>query len=126
MSWNIIAYLIYSLVTIYTILVIGRHLHSNGIFFIRTVFTDTGTANTVNDLLLLGYYLVNIGYAFITLSSWGSINNFTALVTALSEHIGLIYLLLAILHYNNIYCLRLYAKWNHIDLFTTKTTPNGK
>lgn len=90
MSWNILAYLIYLTVTTYTILVIGKQLHSNGIYFVRKVFVDQPTANTVNNLLLLAYYLVNIGYAFITLSSWEPISDMVMLVFELSKHIGLI------------------------------------
>lgn len=122
MTWNLIGYLIYGLITIYTILVIGKRLHRDGIFFVQKVFPEGETGKIVNNLLLLGYYLVNIGYAFMTISSWQTISGLGALFGALAEHIGLIYLLLAVLHYNNILCLRLYAKWNDIDLFHSKTT----
>lgn len=125
MTWNIAGYLLYLLLSTYTIVFIGKRLHGNGIHFIRKIFTNEETANSVNNLLLLGYYLVNIGYLFMTISYWEPITNFPALLLTLTERIGIIYLLLAVLHYNNILCLYLYAKWNHIDLFTLKNNYHG-
>jgi len=126
MTWNILAYSIYLSLTILTIVIIGRQLHSNGIFYVRKVLPEETTADTVNNILLLAYYLVNIGYSFLTLSNWEPITDVTMLLKALCEHLGFIYLLLALLHYNNILCLRLYAEWRQIDLFNTKNTSNGK
>ena len=120
MSWNIIAYILYLLITIYTIMVVGKQLHRHGEPFVDRVFTDSKVAINVNNLLLLGYYLVNIGYALLTLTSWTPIESWSMLVLELSSHVGLIYLILAVMHYNNILCLRLYARWQKID-FTTPT-----
>lgn len=126
MTWNILAYSLYLLITAYTIFVVGKDLHRNGQPFVDKSFQDEQVAVNVNNVLLLGYYLVNIGYALLTITGWTPIYNWTSLVVELTGHIGLIYLILAILHYNNILCLRLYAHWQGIEFFTQKNQHHGK
>src|SRR5437773_6620768 len=65
MLWTYLAYVAVSLaVTIW----VGRSLHSNGrIFLVENFQGREKLADSVNHLLLVGFYLVNIGFVCLAL-----------------------------------------------------------
>jgi hypothetical protein len=62
-------------------------------------------------MLLIGYYLLNLGYASISISSWPTITSEEMLSAYLSDHIGFIILMLALIHYFNLVWLLLYSRF---------------
>jgi len=111
MNYNILAYLIFGTITIYIILWVGRLFHRNGRIFIFTFFEQQkDLTNTTNNLLLAGYYLFNIGYAILQFNSWGEVSNWSMLISSISVKTGLLVLLLAGLHFNNMLIIYLLAK----------------
>lgn len=49
---------------------VGKNLHRNGrIFFVDSFQKDETKADAVNQLLLVGFYLVNFGLVFLFLST---------------------------------------------------------
>lgn len=105
MNYNIIGYLIYLPITIFITIYVGQQLHKHGYIYVKRAFSDLAIATAINNMLLVGYYLVNIGYAIIGLKNWNIIHSIDQLISDLSTHIGHIILLLAILHYFNIMAL---------------------
>ena len=102
MNYNISAYLIYLALTIFIIVYVGKIFHKNGRIFILALFRhDVAMTDKVNNLLLLAYYLFNIGYAFVTLQHWEKVVNLPALVSSISENMGILIFILAITHYIN-------------------------
>ena len=117
MNYNLIAYGIYALLSIFTIGYVGRVLHRNGRYFVLRVIRDEAFGDFINNGLLAGYYLVNIGYVLFTLSNWQTIAGLSDLVEALGQQTGSLFILLGVLHFFNILSLRLYAHLNKIQLF---------
>ena len=116
MTYNILAYLIYGLLTSITIFYVGKVLHRNGRHYMLRALQDEEMGDFINDGLLVGYYLVNVGYVFITIKFWEAIQNVQQLVEMVSEKTGIILLLLGLLHFFNILALKLYVSLNNIDL----------
>ena len=111
MNYNIISYIIYLPIIAYIMLKVGWLFYKNGEFFLISLLQNNLLlAKNVNSLLLIGYYLVNLGYAVLTISDWETINSFIEMVNTLTHVIGKIMLLLAILHYNNIFWLKYLTK----------------
>ena len=113
MNLNIITYSLYlpiiSLITIKT----GWSLYKNGELFLVALFNnDKAMVERINKILLIGYYLVNLGYAVITISYWESITTEIELINSLTFTLGKLILILAILHYNNIFWLKQLKKTN--------------
>jgi len=117
MTYNLIAYGVYALISVFTIAYIGRVLHRNGRYFVLRIMSDEEFGDFINNGLLVGYYLVNIGYVFFTLSNWKTIENLPDLIEAIGEQTGSLFVLLGVLHFVNILSLRLYAHLNKIQLF---------
>lgn len=107
MSLNVIAYALYLLLTIYIIVVVGQVCYRNGqIFVLALVPEHAALCLVVNRILLTGYYLVNIGYCGITLLNWKVIVSPVDLIATVSYRASVIVLLLAVLHYCNLYIIR--------------------
>lgn len=114
MNSNIIAYLIYIIVTLYIIYWLGRMFHRNGRVFILQLYEgDTEATDTINNILLIAYYLFNIGYAFLKLRTWEKVWSAAQLVSSLSHHLGLLILILAVTHYFNMLLLYFLSKKHH-------------
>jgi len=95
MSYILISYTLYLILTLVLIIWVARKLFSNGKIFLLDIFHgNKELANAVNNLLLVGFYLINIGYAVYTLSIREDILNARALVEGLSVKVGAIILIL--------------------------------
>ena len=111
MTYLVITYLIYIALMVVIIGWAGWHLHHAGRPFIREVFQgELLKADLTNNLLLLGYYLVNIGYSFLVLSRLPAVDSPAEVIGALSSQIGALTGLLALLHYGN---LLVFSVWKH-------------
>ena len=110
MNYNIISYIIYLPIIIYITVIVGWKFYKNGLVYVEGIFKDKKLAQAINKILLIGYYLTNIGYAIMTLKNAHQITNIYQLINELSFRIALIVLMLAGLHYINMMVLSLWNK----------------
>jgi hypothetical protein len=104
MNYIIITYSFYLVITIALTIWVARSLFRNGKVFLIDIFHgNRELADSVNNLLLVGFYLINIGYAVYTLQVTSSITNFQEVIEKLSVKIGLIILILGAMHFFNLY-----------------------
>lgn len=102
MNYNILAYGIFLSTMIFIIVYVGRLFYRNGRVFILALFRgDAVQTDHMNQLLLVAYYLFNIGYAFVELRFWDKIVNVAQLVSSLASNVGLLVFILAVTHYFN-------------------------
>ena len=111
MSYNLIAYSIYLPLMIYITVVVGGRFHKNGKVFIDELIPDDlDFAHRINNLLLIGYYLLNLGYVVVSISYWEDLDTWSTVVSSIASHSGVILLILALMHYNNMLMIFLYAQ----------------
>lgn len=68
MNWIIAAYLSYLVISLALTVWVARTLHRNGRIFLLDSFAGhEKLADSVNQLLVVGFYLVNIGYVTLAL-----------------------------------------------------------
>lgn len=104
MNYIIITYCFYLTITIALTIWVARTLFKNGKVFLVDIFHgNKELADSVNNLLLVGFYLVNIGYAVYTLQVTSSITNFQEVIEKLSLKVGCIILILGGMHFFNLY-----------------------
>lgn len=78
---NTIAYAIYLAITYLITVKVGWRFYRNGRIFILGLLEQNHTlADAINNILLVGYYLVNLGYATVMISSWGTIHSWTEML----------------------------------------------
>lgn len=117
MSYNILAYIIFLTLIIFIIVYVGKYFYSNGRIFIIGLFNGNVTlADHINRLLLIAYYLFNIGYSFLKLRQWERINNVEMLFSSVATNIGALILILALVHYFNMLTIFLFSKSKSISI----------
>ena len=103
-NYNLISYIIYLPITFYITVVVGWILYKKGIVFLNDTFnSNLELASILNRFLLLGYYLLNLGYAAVSIHIFSEINSISQLIEELSKRIGMLIIGLAIMHYFNMY-----------------------
>ncbi len=104
MSNIIITYSFYLIITLCVTVWVARSLFKNGKVFLVDIFHgNKELADSVNNLLVVGFYLINIGYAVYTLRVTDTISNTQGIIESLSFKIGLIILILGGMHFLNLY-----------------------
>lgn len=120
MSFNIIAYSIYLLVTVYVTVVVGYGFHKHGHYLILDLFNGNEPATkAINNMLLVGYYLVNIGYLALSITTWPTLVNWADTIGLLFDRVSIILILLGLLHVNNIVWLHILSKRKKFIEFIT-------
>ncbi len=118
LSLTALGYVIYLGVSIAMTWWVARTLHRNGRVFLVSAFSGDGElADSVNHLLVVGFYLINIGYITLALRlRFGQQLpvNFHEMIEFLSTKVGLVLVVLGALHLLNIYIFeRLRRQSNH-------------
>jgi len=99
----VLTYLIYLLVSIGLTIGVGWALARSGRTFLREVFGgNDGLAEAVNRLLVVGFYLLNLGFVTLTMQTSGNIDGARQGLQLLSVKIGEVLLVLGALHFANL------------------------
>jgi len=103
MNYFILTYVIYLLASIALTVWVAKVLFKNGRIFLVDIFHGNNElADSVNKLLVVGFYLVNIGYMSLALKEYGSIASMQVVVEVLSYKLGWIILILGGMHFINL------------------------
>jgi hypothetical protein len=103
MNLNIIGYIIYLSITALIILKVGKICYTNGnIFVAQLIPNHEDLCLKINQVLLIAYYLSNLGYCAITLVQWNIITTQTQLFETIAIKTSIILFLIGIMHYINI------------------------
>ena len=99
--WTYLAYLTISVaLTVW----VARTLHKNGrIFLVDSFHGNEQLADSINHLLLVGFYLINIGYVTLALKYGDKPTNLQEGLEALSTKVGAVLLILGAMHFFNLY-----------------------
>jgi hypothetical protein len=85
---------------------VGRSLHKNGrIFLVENFQGREALADSVNHLLLVGFYLINIGFVTLALRFGGRPDGLVDSIEYLSTKVGLVILVIGFMHFNNMFVL---------------------
>lgn len=96
-------YFIYIILSVLLTIWVAQTLHKNGRVFLVEVFHgDESLADSVNHLLVVGFYLINLGYISLALKIGYNIETARAGIEALSWKIGLVLLVLGVMHFFNL------------------------
>jgi len=103
MDYTIWSYTIYLLCSVATTIWVGHTLHRNGrIFLIDAFRKNTELADSVNHLLLVGFYLINIGYVTFAVKYGTKPESASEVFEVCSTKVGLVLLVLGVMHFLNL------------------------
>ncbi|VAW98125.1 Integral membrane protein [hydrothermal vent metagenome] len=101
-----ITYLIYLLISIGMTIWVARTLHKNGrIFLVESLRGNESLADSINHLLVVGFYLINIGYVTLALRYGVKPTSMQEAIEFLSTKVGLVLLVLGVMHFFNFYVI---------------------
>jgi hypothetical protein len=106
MDLRFVDYLIYIVASIGLTVWVGDTLYRNGRPFLVNVFKEDGLADSVNHLLVVGFYLVNFGAAAILINTGGTPSTVPDMLKQTVTRIGVVLLVLGFMHFNNLMVLR--------------------
>ena len=120
----ITVYLFYAAASIGLTIWLARTLFKNGEVFLEDVFADNPRmASAVNRLLVVGFYLLNLGYAFITLKAGHEVVTTTAALETLAMKLGSLLLSLGAVHMGNLYLFHRIRRRSQIRLAPPPVLP---
>lgn len=91
---------------------VAQTLSKNGLPFLVDVFSgNKELAHSVNHLLVVGFYLVNLGWVCLALKLGYDISTLRQSIEALSSKVGFVMLLLGVLHFTNIFVFTQLRSW---------------
>ncbi len=105
-----LAYSIHLLISSFITFYVGWRCYVHGIVWLNELLQNEQISLAVNRILLVCYYMVNIGYIIWSLSTWQRIHNPIEMINALGFKIGGITLILSLLHYLNIATILFFSK----------------
>ncbi len=98
------AYLAYLAISIALTVWVARTLYKNGrIFLVDSFLGNEGLADSVNHLLVVGFYLVNLGFVCLALRYGARAVDAQSALEILSTKVGLVLLVLGGMHFFNLY-----------------------
>jgi hypothetical protein len=124
MTWTSGTYLTYLLVSVPLTIWVARTLSRHGRVFLVDVFDDNNDlAEAVNSLLVVGFYLLNLGFVILYLKSDAGVPDLTGLFNALSVKIGVVMLVLGVLHFCNVYVFNAIRRRSRAEALRTPPLP---
>ena len=104
MSVEIMTYLVYLAISIALTVWVAHTLHKNGRIFLVDVFHgNEPLADSVNHLLVVGFYLINVGYIALALKYGDKPTDVKGAVEFLSTKVGLVLVVLGAMHFFNMF-----------------------
>jgi hypothetical protein len=104
MNPTLYTYAAYVAVSVALTIWVARTLHKNGRPFLVDVFAEReDLADSVNHLLVVGFYLINFGYITLALKLAEPVANAVDGIEALSHKIGWVLVVLGAMHFFNLF-----------------------
>lgn len=100
----VITYAAYLLISVGLTVWVAQTLHKNGRAFLMDVFKgNEELAGSVNHLLRVGFYLINLGYISLALKIGVEVVDARESIEALSTKVGYVLVVLGGMHFFNLY-----------------------
>lgn len=101
-----LAYFTYLIVSVVLTIWVGRTLHRSGrVFLVDAFHGNESLADSVNNLLKVGFYLINLGYIALYLQTYNPLQTLRQVIELESAKLGAVALILGLVHFVNILIL---------------------
>ncbi|MBI2678364.1 MAG: hypothetical protein HYX28_06250 [Candidatus Koribacter versatilis] len=115
------SYAFYIMISVALTVWVARTLSQNGILFLVDAFLgNERLAHSVNHLLVVGFYLINIGYVTLALKYGDKPTSLQQAIEFLSTKVGLVLLVLGAMHFLN---LRVFSNMRKRALLRNERPP---
>ena len=100
----VICYVAYLAVSLTATIWVARTLRRNGRSFLIEAFQgNRELADSVNHLLVVGFYLINIGYVTLALRTAAEVATARSAIELVSDKLGFVLIVLGVMHFLNLF-----------------------
>jgi len=111
MDLTVVTYLLYLALAMPLTVWVARALNRHGQAFLNDVFSgDTDLARSVNKLLVIGFYLLNLGYVALFMTSHARVATGRQLMEVLSAKVGGVAVVLGVVHLANVWAFNAFRR----------------
>jgi hypothetical protein len=127
MNWTAITHISYLLLAVPLTIWVAHTLSRYGRVFLEDVFPGKeGLAESVDKLLVVGFYLLNVGFVLLYLRSGDPASDLTSLLEELSSKIGIVLVVLGVVHFINVYVFNAIRRRSRLEtLRSAPVVPQG-
>jgi hypothetical protein len=119
-----ISYLAYLAISLAVTVWVATTLHRNGrVFLVDAFHGNTELADSVNHLLVVGFYLVNVGYVTLALHTSMVLHSIREAIELVSDKIGVVLLVLGLMHFFNLYLFNRLRRRSRPERFGSPLPP---
>jgi hypothetical protein len=113
----VVCYVAYLFLSLAATILVARTLHHNGRRFLVDAFHgNRELADSVNHLLVVGFYLINIGYITLALHTGVQVATVREAIELVCDKVGLVLLVLGAMHFSNLYVFNRLRRRGQADL----------
>src|SRR5262252_8693261 len=103
-TFTVGSYIVYLLISLALTIWVARTLHKNGrIFLVDSFLGNEPLADSVNHLLVVGFYLINVGFVTLALKYGEKAVDPQSGLEILSSKVGLVLVVLGVMHFFNLF-----------------------
>jgi hypothetical protein len=103
MNYLTVTYSLYLILSVPLTIWVARTLSKNGrVFLVDCFHQNTELADSVNHLLVVGFYLINLGFVSLFLKIGVMVDSTQGVFEALSGKMGIVLLVLGAMHFFNL------------------------
>ena len=114
-------YLVYLAISTAVTIWVARTLHKNGrAFLVEAFHGQEALADSINHLLVVGLYLINLGWIVMTLRTHLELHTLRSAIELLSDKIGTVLFVLGLMHFFNLF---LFSRFRRRALERISTMP---
>ncbi|HSU03553.1 MAG TPA: hypothetical protein VLK03_13455 [Nocardioides sp.] len=120
MDWTASSYLTYLAITVPLTVWVAKTLSMNGRVFLEDVFVDNAAlADAINTLLVVGFYLLNVGFVLLYLRTGSPVTDLSTLMEVVSVKVGVVMVVLGLIHFTNVYAFNAIRRRVRMESFRT-------
>ena len=124
MNETVLTYGLYLALAITLTIWVARTLHKSGrIFLVECFHGNEELADSVNHLLVVGFYLINIGFVSLYLKTTEDVIGARGVFEALSGTMGVVLLVLGAMHFFNLLVFTKMRKRAHLATMPPPVPP---
>jgi|SRR5690242_14747225 hypothetical protein len=113
----IVCYVAYLVISLIATVWVARTLRRNGGGFLIDAFHgNRELADSVNHLLVVGFYLINIGYVTLALHTPADVATTRGAIELVCDKIGVVLIVLGVMHFFNLYVFNRLRRRGQADL----------
>jgi hypothetical protein len=113
----VICYFVYLAASLTTTIWVAQTLRQNGRSFLIDAFHgNRELADSVNHLLVVGFYLINVGYVTLALRTAAQVATVRNAIELVCDKLGLVLIVLGVMHFLNLYIFNRLRRKGQADL----------